>query len=433
MSTTLWRCGLRHTLRHPWQFGLSLLGVALGVAVVVAVDLSNESARRAFVLSAEAVAGKTTHRIVGKSTGLDESIYVGLRLADLSARLAPVVAGYVAVPSQPGRTLQLLGLDPFAEAPFRPHLAVTGVRQRADWVRALLTEPGTVLMSRALAGELNLKPDDVFAVQTGGRRHELRLAALLEPTERLQQRALADLVVAALATVQEVLGRVGRLSRIDVVVSDDDQLQQLRTLIPDGVSLVDAGGRSRSAASITDAFNLNLTMLSLLALLVGLFLVYNTVTFSVIQRRTLLGTLRALGVTRGQLFTLVVGEAAVVGFVGALLGLVLGFLLAQVLVNLVAQTINDLYFTLQVRNVSLLPASLAKGMLLGVGGSFLSAMIPAAEAARVTPRAALIRSQVEASVRGALPAAALTGLGLAVLGLILIVVPGSGLGLGFAG
>ena len=117
----LWRTSLRHLGQHPWQIGLSVLGIALGVAVAVAIDLASGSARRAFELSTEAVTGRATHQVVGGPTGLPDRAYLALRQLGVRAA-APVVAGDVAAPDHPGRTFHLFGIDPFAEAPFRPYL-----------------------------------------------------------------------------------------------------------------------------------------------------------------------------------------------------------------------------------------------------------------------------------------------------------------------
>jgi putative ABC transport system permease protein len=157
MSRLLWRSGVRYLLGHPWQFGLSILGVALGVAVVISIDLANASAQRAFALSAESVAGRTTHQIVGGPSGVPEDLYRRLRV-ELGIRLAaPIVEGYVAAPDDPGRVLHLLGVDPFAERPFRPYLSGQQTRRRVD-LSALLTQPATALMSSETAQQLGLKP-----------------------------------------------------------------------------------------------------------------------------------------------------------------------------------------------------------------------------------------------------------------------------------
>ena len=166
---------------------------------------------------------------------------------------------------------------------------------------------------------------------------------------------------------------------------------------------------------MTAAFRVNLSALSLLALVVGLFLIYNTMTFSVVQRRSLFGTLRCLGVTRREVFALVLGEAALVGLVGSLLGLGMGAALGRVTVGMVAQTVNDLYFTTTVQDTGLPLESLVKGGVLGILATLLTAALPAWEAAMVPPRAALLRSGLEDDARRSVGWAGLGGLGAAAL------------------
>jgi putative ABC transport system permease protein len=123
VSRTLWSVGWRYFTRHLWQSVLMILGIGLGVAVVVAVDLANVSASRAFDLSVDSVAGRATHQIVGGPQGLDEDHYARLRRAGLVEAAAPIVTAYATIPDLGGRPVQLLGVDPFAEAPFRSYLS----------------------------------------------------------------------------------------------------------------------------------------------------------------------------------------------------------------------------------------------------------------------------------------------------------------------
>ena len=421
MSRLLWRASLRHLLRHPGQIGLSVLGIALGVAVALSIDLATESARRAFELATEAVTGRATHQIVGGPAGLPEAFYRTLRLDLGVRRAAPVVAFDVAAPDHPGRTFQLLGVDPFAEPAFRPHLA--GADPLGP-LAELVGRPSTALMSGPTARALGMQTGATLTVRVAGVRRALTLVGTVEPADRLSTRALEGLLVTDIATAQELAGARGRLTRIDLIVGfrpqDRAQLERIRAALPPGAELTLAGAQAETAASMTAAFSLNLRALSLLALVVGMFLVYNTMTFSVVQRRALIGTLRALGVTRGEVFALVAGEALAVGAVGTVLGVGLGLALAQGLLGLVTRTINDLYFVLSVREVWLTPGAVIKAVGLGVGATLLAALAPAREASGTRPREALLRSLLEARARRTAPRAALAGLAVGAVGGLLL-------------
>ncbi|HYG62569.1 MAG TPA: FtsX-like permease family protein [Thermoanaerobaculia bacterium] len=414
--------------------GLAVLGVALGVAVVVAIDLANASARRAFTLSTEAVTGRTTHQVTGGPAGLPDDAFRRLVLEAGADRAAPVVEEYVMLARQPGqgdrpsRVLHLLGVDPFSERPFRSYLSVgspeDGERGSID-LGPLLTRPGAGVLSATTAAELGLRPGDSFRIRVGGGERPVDLVGVLEPADENTRRAIADLLVTDIATAQELLGRVGRLDRIDLIVPDgpggEVLLRRAEAVLPAGAQIETAGARSRSTEEMTRSFRLNLTALSLLSLICGVFLIYNTMTFSVVQRRTLLGTLRALGVSRREVFILVLGEALAVGLVGTAAGLGAGIFLGRGLVRLVTQTINDLYFVVSVTDLALPPLTLAKGAAIGLGATLLAAVAPALEATLAPPRAVLTRSALEARLRRALPRVTALGVGLLAVGGLLLI------------
>jgi putative ABC transport system permease protein len=184
---------------------------------------------------------------------------------------------------------------------------------------------------------------------------------------------------------------------------------------------------------MTRAFSLNLSALSLLALVVGMFLVYNTMTFSVLQRRQLMGTLRALGVTRGELFAQVLSEAAVLGAAGTVLGLPLGFFLGKFLLEMVTRSIGDLYFSLSVREVSLTAATFVKAVGLGTLGAVAASLWPAHEATSTPTRDVMRRSAIETGVRKILPAVSAAGAGLILLGAGVQLYPSRSVPLSFGG
>lgn len=441
----LLRASVRHLARHPWQAALSVLGIALGVAVVVSVDLASVSARRAFALSAEGVTGRATHQVVGGSAGVDERVIPQLTREVGVHPVAPVVEAWVGVEGAPGRTLQLLGIDPFSEAPFRPYLGNgghggRGARGAGAGTRALgtlVTEPGAVLVSRETAAELRVGVSGILVLRVSGRSRPVRVLGLIEPEDARSEQALRSLVVADLTTAQEVLDQPGRLSRVDLILPGgprgEEVLTRVRAALPPGAQVVPAAARSEFVGELTHAFDVNLTALSLLALMVGLFLAYNTMTFSVVQRRATIGMLRALGVTRAEIVATVLAEALFLGLAATALGLGAGVGLAGGLVRLVTRTINDLYFVVVVRDLAVSPAVLAKGAALGIGATLLAALVPAAEASAAPPGAAIQRIVLEARARRMAPRAALAGLAVLAAGALLVAGAGRSLAWSYAG
>lgn len=421
-SRPLVRAGRRHLLRHPWQLILSVLGVALGVAVMVAMDLAIQSSREAFRVSSETVAGRATHQLLPGAAGIPDRVLAELRVEGGVRAAAPVVEGFVTSPLLPDRPLRLLGLDPFSEAPFRPWLAGgpgTGVDGSL-----LLVRPGAVFLSRETAEAAGVEEGDRLPVRAGSREGELEVAGVLEPEDRASRLGLRDLLVVDLAEAQQQLDRTGRLDRIDLILPDRaGEEERIGALLPEGIRLERAGSREATMAEMIRAFDLNLTALSLLSLVFGVFLIYNTMTFSVVQRRGTLGTFRALGATRGQVVGSVLGEALLLGALGSALGLVGGVILGRGLVRLVTRTINDLYFVVSVEGLALPPGALIQGAALGIGATLLAALPPAWEAGSTSPREAMSRSAVEGRVRSVVPRAALAGSGLLLLGGALLLIP----------
>ncbi|MEP7285532.1 MAG: FtsX-like permease family protein [Chloroflexota bacterium] len=436
LTDALWRVMLRSIRRRPFQSVMFVAGVALGVAMIVAIDLANGSASRAFGLFTESIAGRATHQITGGPTGLPEDLYVRLR-TDLGLRnVAPVVTAYVQALELNDQPLRIFGIDPFAEAPFRGYLDLgSNSNTSTAAVSMFLTQPNTVLMAEQLATQYNLKTGDKITLRYGPQRYAVTIAGLLRPTDAVTQQGLQDLLITDVSTAQELLGMVGHLTAIDLIVPDkaegDALLAKITAILPPGATIQTATARSTAISGMTDAFNLSLTALSLLALVVGMFLIYNTVTFSVVQRRPILGTLRALGVTRGQIFALIVWEAILLSIVGAVLGLILGIIMGRIAVAVVTQTVSTLYFTVSVRSVSIPILSLIKGVVIGVGAAILAALIPAYEATTTPPSGTLKRSDIESKVRRAIPALTLAGLGIVALSFIALSL--TNLVIGFAG
>ena len=190
-----------------------MLGIALGVAVAVSIDLANDSARRAFALATEAVTGRATHQIVGGPVGLPDERLSRACALELGVRRGRAGGGRATwrAPDRPGARSTVLGVDPFAEAPFRPYLGATDARGRGR-------DPlGTRRRSRGAAGRGADRRPTARAARARGRRPARRRASpavdasltlIGEPRARRppSARALEGLLVTDIATAQELFG-----------------------------------------------------------------------------------------------------------------------------------------------------------------------------------------------------------------------------------
>lgn len=404
----LLRSAWRYWCRHIGQALLLIVGMAIGVAVVFAVDIANNSARRAMSMSLDAVTGRTTHQIRA-SAGVDENIYTRLRVEAGLRSIAPVVTDQV---EMRGELFELMGVDLFAESAVRDQF--TGGDGAGGRSLLQLLNPYTVLLSSRTARRLDLSRGDSITVQYQGRRSELEIIGLLGGA---QQAAMDNLLFVDIATAQNMFDMAGQLSRIDLVIASDRQQQQIESLLP-GVTLVDALRRNRSVTQMTSAFHTNLQAMSLLALLVGGFLIYNTVTLSVLQRRRLFGLLRVAGVTRRELFSTILLEVLCFATIAVLIGLLAGYVIGGTLLTLIARTINDLYYSLGVQQVQFDSLVVLRAVALGFAAALIASLAPAVEAAGSPPATVLRRSALEGKTARLVSLLFVVGLLLLLLGAV---------------
>lgn len=369
---------------HPLQALLTLAGVAIGVAVVVAVDLSSVSAEREFARANRAVQGVATHRVSAAAGSLDERLFTRLKVEAGVRDAAPVVRGNVSAGAE---DLVLIGVDPVSDYRLRGFTLASGDVE---------PQPFPVFASVSLLDRLDRVAGDSLTLAYGRRTQAFHVAGTLDATG---DSPLPDhVLVTDIAAAQVFLRMNGRLSYIELRLDDDGLVDTLGAMLPSGVHLVDTDTRNRAQFAMTRAFRTNLDALALLALVIGLFLIYNTVSFQVVRRRPLFGLLRALGLTGNGLFAWLVAEAVVVAAIGVVAGTVLGIFLSRFLYGMVSGTINALYFDLAGDAVSLEPFTLLKAAGLGLGAAVLAAAIPALEARRAPPRGLFARSGQESGL-----------------------------------
>ncbi|MDT8397369.1 MAG: FtsX-like permease family protein [Pseudomonadales bacterium] len=409
------RSARRYIRQHPWQTWLNFLGIMLGVMMTVSVDLANNSARRAFALSLETINGAISHQIVGGSTGVPDATFTALRTRLGIRRSAPNLSGQIRIQ---GEAFTLLGMDPLSEVSLarqRPGIGGNAGIGGAGLLAALEHE-NAVFMSRETAARLGLAQGESFQLFAGARPHQAWLAMTFAGENAA---ATEGLILTDIAVAQELLDRLGYLNSIDLVLSEA-QLAAVQDWLPPALTLVAANERNDALLQMTTAFHTNLLAMSLLSLLVAALLIYNTVTLSVLQRQQTLGIYRSQGVSRREIFLLILGETGVLGLLASLVGIGLGLLLGRSLVGLVSRTINDLYFNVHVSSFLIEPLSLLKGLGLGVGIALVSAALPAWRATHCQPLSLQHRAVSDRRWQAYMPSLAVTGLILMAAGFLIL-------------
>ena len=384
-----------HALQRPFRALLSIAGVALGVLASVGIGTANIQVLRSFEQAVTTVAGPATLEIAGHDLGVDESAITAVRAIEGVVSAAPVIEESVVVAQgEPrGQALQILGLDLLAEVGMRGFEIPQANTEVA--LEALLA-PDALYLGRQVAADWNLGVGSIVEVTAGGRLVRLRVVGLIH--NQAARSSLWDRVaIMDIAAAQLLFQSIGRLDRIELVTTPDrpldDIVASVRAVLPPHLVVQRPAQRTKQVENMVWAFQLNLSVMSWVGLLVGMFLIYNTIAFAVAQRRREIGIYRALGMTERRVAGLFLVEAGLLGLLGGLLGGLGGVWLARILVSLVSRTITDLYapvasggLTLSMDMLAFM--AVAKGVLLGTVVSMVGALGPSVEAGRtVTVRA----------------------------------------------
>ncbi|MGL6326400.1 FtsX-like permease family protein [Aeromonas rivipollensis] len=364
---------LRLYRAHPWLLLMSLAGLMLGVTLVVAIELLNHSARTNFVAARSQLAGEANYRLA-PSGGLDEGLYVRLVRSQPALDAMPQLHAWLK--DEQGRSFQLLGMDLFNPGPLRRLFGEQPGRE-PDFT---LSRADSVWLSAPEAKRLGWSPGQSRSFMLGGgeadsaRTLTLTLAGTFEPGAVPMER----LLVTDIGLAQPLLGNAGRLDRIVFKLSDEEAnaLQRaLQTYYPHQPLWLEPISPALDASQLGDALALNLSALSLLAMAVGLFLVFNAQRFVQSVRRPQLAQLIILGMPPSRVLRYLALELLILATIGTLLGLLLGSLLALTLMGQLTQALADLYGPNPIDLLRLSPASLIKALLIGLLGT-LAANLP---------------------------------------------------------
>ncbi|HKY04271.1 MAG TPA: FtsX-like permease family protein, partial [Blastocatellia bacterium] len=393
---------LRALARDLVRSSITALGISLGVGVMIAIRLANTTALDSFRTATESIAGETSLQVTGAAGRFDEQ-----KLRDLGwlrdyGVMSPVIAGYAMIEADAegeGEFLQVLGVDVLRDSQLRRYrlLKLKEASPAAPEIGArdfllLLADPQAIVLTEKFARRRNLTIGDKLPLLFGDARREFVIRGLL--SDQGPARALdGNFVLMDIGAAQWAFDRIGFLDRLDIRLKEGLEPEAARAEIasrlPSGLTLTSPESSFGQVEKMISAFHFNLNALGSIALLVGLFLIYNTISISVITRRGEIGILRAVGTSRKTVLALFLGEALLLAIIGTLIGLVIGRLMAGLAVRATATTVETFYIaaaateSISEHAFGLTEVLFAFAVALPL--AVFAAMVPALEASRVRP------------------------------------------------
>ena len=387
----------RHLTSRPFRTALTVAGVGVGVAAALAIYLANQTVFKSFQRAVTRVVGEATIHISGAERRLDETLIERIRLHPDVQAVHPYISQSVILETGDGNTrasmvwgldlLEVLGEE-------------TGVRQSSaqeEFSLDPLLSLEAIFVDRELATGLGVASGDPVTVHVGPHQFEATVSRVLTFSD--DEKRWDSMVIMDIAAAQVQFRRLGQLDGVDLVttpgISVDRVIQELQARLGPSVLVNRPSQRDAQVQRMLTSFQLTLTTLSMVGLFVGTFLIYNAVGFSVVQYRREIGILRAIGMFRGHIALLFLGEAIIAGAVGGCLGAVFGSGLAQWLVGLERETVSELYGIKTMGELSFTLPVLLGGCLLGMALSVIGALGPCLEASRTAPALAIAPGQYE--------------------------------------
>ena len=383
LTTISWRHARHHRLRTI----LTFFGIALGVAVIVAVGAVNRSLTTSFQSTIDQIAGKAVLQVANGESGIDENLSATIRDTPGIENAAPAVEGFLPVASAPGERLYVYGVDFLTDSTMREHQFSQGA---FNFDRALdfIAQSDSIALTESFARRLRLPLGSKLTLLTSRGKREFTVRALLKEQGAAKvfggSFALMDLPAA-----QRIFGKEGKLDIVDLTVQPGEKIetvqQRLRTRLRGAAEVERPRKRGEQIELLLTSFRVGLFFVSLIALFVGFFLIYNTLSVSVIQRKKEIGALRCLGMKRSELLRLILAEALLLALGGSLAGALFGWLLSRAALIAVGETVGNLFslMDLQTGRFTLREWSIALGSGLAV--ALFAALHPAWQAMQVSP------------------------------------------------
>jgi putative ABC transport system permease protein len=385
--------------KHILRTMLTIAGIVLGVAVFVGMHTANESVLYAFNRTVDRIAGKTELQVTAGETGFSEETLETVQSAKSVRVAVPVIEAIVDSQIAGEGNLLVLGVDMTGDRSLREYDLESGDEAVIDDPLVFLAQPDSIILASEFAAKNHFTVNSQVPLGTilGERRFTVR--GIMKPSG-LSSAFGGNLAIMDIYAAQKMFGRGRTFDRIDLAVKPGRTLaeaqEEVRALVGPGFQVDPPSGRGRQFEAMTAAYSTMVSLSSVFALFIGMFIIYNSFAIAVTQRRSEIGVLRALGATTRQIRWLFLAESAVTGLVGSLGGLAFGLVIARGIAATIGNLINDVYGVAQhAGDIAASPGLLLLALVIGITTSIVAAFIPARQAARVDPVQALQKGKYQ--------------------------------------
>ena len=385
--------------RHVLRSLLTTAGIVLGVSVFVGMHVANQSVLRGFSETVDRIAGKTQLQVTAGESGFDENVLDRVQSAPSVQVAVPVIESVVNLKDKEQGSLLVLGVDMTGDRSLRDYDLESGEEAIVDDPLVFLAQPDSLIVTQPFTERNGLDVGGEVVLGTAVGEKAFVVRGIMKPSG-LTSAFGGNLAIMDIYAAQKMFGRGRKFDRIDLAVKAQrtipESQRELQLLLGPGFQVAPPSARGQQFEALLSSYALMMTISSLFALFIGMFIIYNSFSIAVTERRNEIGILRALGATRGQIRRLFLGESAVTGLIGSVAGVALGILIARAIAASVGMLIADVYGVAQ--HVGELAASrllLAGALGIGVGTSMVAALLPAWNAARVDPVQALQKGKYQ--------------------------------------
>jgi len=390
--------------RHRLRTVLTTVGIILGVAVFVGMHTANQSVLFAFYKTIDRIAGKAELQITAGEGGFPEDVLERVQAMPEVKVAVPVIEAAVDTNLRGEGNLLILAVDMTGDRSLRDYDLDSGDEAVVDDPLVFLAQPDSLIVTREFAERNAIQIGTKVPMRTMEGEKQFTVRGIMK-SGGLTQAFGGNLAVMDVYAAQMVFGRGRTFDRVDLALNDGVTLAQGRAAIEKrlgpGFQVEPPSSRGQQIDSVIRVYSFTANINSAFALFIGMFIIYNSFSIAVAQRRREIGILRALGASRGQIRTLFLVESGLSGLVGSVLGLGFGVLLSRGLALYISGLIAGVYgIAERTTEIATEPRLMLFGLLMGVTTSVVAGFIPARNASRVDPIQALQKGRYQVLSRG---------------------------------